>query len=190
MCVAMGHEFIGLLGRRVERYGMIHIVMHREGHVRIAPIDGAGRGIHEMFHLVVPTPLEDVEKPVYIAAGIGMRIGERIPHTSLRGEMDDAPELTLRKKRLHPGAIGEVELGELKVGVASDLCKAGFLEPYVIVGIQIIQPDDVLSPFKQPFGKMEPDKARCTGDQDQSVVVTHRVSLRSCRVPLLHAAQI
>jgi hypothetical protein len=48
--------------------------------------------------------------------------------------------------------------------VASELCKTGFLEPYIIVGIQIIQPEDVFSPFKQPFGEMKPDKARCAGD--------------------------
>src|SRR4029077_20310246 len=72
MRIAMGHKFIGLLARRIERDRMIDVVMNRKWHLGIAAIDGTRRGIDEVLDLRVPAAFQNVEKPFDITVRIGM----------------------------------------------------------------------------------------------------------------------
>jgi len=79
----MGHEFIGFLAGRIERDRMIDVVMNRKRHPGIATVDGTRRGIDEVLDLRLSAAFQYVQKPINVAIRIGMRVHERIAHTSL-----------------------------------------------------------------------------------------------------------
>src|SRR2546422_332825 len=51
MGVDVRHQLVGLLGRRVEAYGMVHVVMHRKWNPRVGAVHRARGGEHQVPYL-------------------------------------------------------------------------------------------------------------------------------------------
>ena len=71
MAVGMGHQLVGLFRGRIQAHGMIDVLMHRERHLRIGPVDRARRGIDQVLDARMPAALQDVRKAQQIAVDVG-----------------------------------------------------------------------------------------------------------------------
>ncbi len=95
-----------------------------------------------------------------------MRVGERIAHAGLRGEMDDALRPLLPEQLIDRGTVGEIGLYEAEAVAPLQLEEARFLQFGVVIVVQIIEADHLMAEIKQPFRRKEADKARSAGYQD------------------------
>ena len=99
--VAMGEEFVALLGSGVEAYGVVHAVVHAEGHLLVAAIDAATAGIDQMLHRMVPAGLKDVVKTKDVALNVGIGVLDAVAYTRLGGEIDHDVEMVFVKKAIN-----------------------------------------------------------------------------------------
>jgi hypothetical protein len=110
--VGMGHQLIALLRGGVEAHGVVHLVVCRIRHLLVAAIDGRGRGIDQMLHLVVATGLEDVVESDEVALDIGVGVGDAVAHACLGGEVDDYGYMVVHEDVLHGCLVGDGGMDE------------------------------------------------------------------------------
>ena len=60
----MRHRFVRLLGRGVERDGVVGVLRLGERKVRVEPVDGARGGVHQVPGAMVTDALEDVHEAI------------------------------------------------------------------------------------------------------------------------------
>ena len=108
--IAVGHEFVGLLGGCVKGDGVIHAVIGRERDFLVAAVDAGAGGVNQVFHRshtgdrprcairdssigVSPhcaaAGFEDVVEADEVGLDIGIGVGDAIAHTSLGCEVDN-----------------------------------------------------------------------------------------------------
>ena len=78
------------------------------------------------------------------------------------------------KKRCGCLAVGEVEHREAHMAGFGELGAAGFLQRRIVVGIHVVDADNVPSFAQQPPGNMESDKSGGTGDENGPISHRHR----------------
>jgi len=62
MAVGVGHQFVGLLGGRIEAHRMVHAVVFGEGQLFVAPVNAGAAGIDQVFHLIVAATFQDIDE--------------------------------------------------------------------------------------------------------------------------------
>ena len=107
LAISMGHQLVALLRGGVEAYGVVYLVVCRIGHLLIAAIDGRGRGVDQMFHLMVTARLENVVEPDEVALDIGVGIGDAVAHACLGGQVDHYCYLVFGEDCLHGCLVGD-----------------------------------------------------------------------------------
>ncbi len=110
--VGMGHQLVALLRGGVEAHGIVYLVVCRVWHFFVAAIDGRGRGIDQMFHLMVAARFEDVVKSDEVALDVSVGIGDAVAHACLGGQVDDYGYTVVREDCLHSGLIGDGGMDE------------------------------------------------------------------------------
>ena len=105
--VGMGHQLVALLRGGVEAHGVVYLVVCRIGHFLVAAIDGRGRGVDQMFHLMVTARLENVVESDEVALDVGVGIGDAVAHACLGGEVDHYCYLVFGEDCLHGCLIGD-----------------------------------------------------------------------------------
>ena len=181
MCIAMGHQFIGLLAGGIQRDGMIHIVMNRRtAYAYCRHRRNWTRRRRECSTSTVPAAFQNVHETFDVAVGIGMRIDERIAHAGLGGEMHDAPDRLLGKKSCMPCRLARSSLTKLKSFMRRQLGEPGLFQSHIVVVVEIVEADDLVATVQEALGHMKPDESRRAGDKNG----------RSFRVMLLLDEQI
>ena len=81
-----------------------------------------------MLDAVVPAALEDVEEADEVAVDVGVRVGQRVAHAGLRGQVDHALGALARETaRAIAVAVGQVDPHEAEAGwAASCASRASF----------------------------------------------------------------
>ena len=151
--IAMGEEFVALLGGRVQAHGIVHPVVRAEGYFLVATVDAAGAGVDQVLDPLVswipgragndvvrvPAGLQDVVEAYHVALDIGIRVLDAVPDPRLSREVHDDIELVLRKESVDERLVGKVALDEL-VGMLRgcrdlflDLAQAVLLQRRIIV---------------------------------------------------------
>ena len=110
VAVRVGHQLVGLLGRRIQADRMVHVVVLGERHVRVAAIDARARRVHQVRHLAVAAPLQHIGEADDVAVDIGMRVDQRIAHAGLRSKMNNLVEALGLEQGLHAGPVGNIQL--------------------------------------------------------------------------------
>ena len=77
-----------------------------------------------------------------IGADIGLRVGERIAHSRLGGEMDDALDRGTRKPTLQCSPVGDIDLQKRESGEGAEPVEACPLQGDRVVRIEIVQADN------------------------------------------------
>ena len=93
--VAVGEEFIALLGGGVEADGVVDAVFDAEGDLLVAAVDAAGGGVDEVLNRVMPAGFEDVVEAEDVALDVGVGVVDGVADAGLGGEVDDNIELVL-----------------------------------------------------------------------------------------------
>jgi len=128
-----------------------------------------------MFHSIVTAALQNIQGAYQIRIRIGMRVLQGVAHARLCGEMHHTLWPMLLKRPCDGGAI--LQVGE-DVGVAGVLLKAGetgTLEGDIIIVVEVIYADHLVTALEQTQGEGGANKASRTGDQYLHVLVTGRV---------------
>ena len=79
---------------------------------------------------------------------------DRIAHACLRGKMYHPDGLRLRKNAIEGGRILQPCTNEGKVTRLPESRQPGFLQPNVVVGIEVIQPNDFPFAIQEPAGNV------------------------------------
>src|SRR5690242_6096649 len=107
--------------------------------------------------------LENIDEADEVAIDIGVRIRHGISHSRLRREVDHFVESLALEQAWHRRTIRDVHPFELKPGIGGELGEPGFLEPDVVIVVEVVDPDDFIALFKEPRGYMRSDEPRRTG---------------------------
>src|SRR5690606_26439181 len=99
-------------------------------------------------HRIPATGFEDIEKTLHIAVDIRLRVIDAVPHTGLRGEVNNNIWSNLFKQGSEVGPVYQVEVVKGGSAVAvntfpfyqaflpnTELLKPGILQPHIVVGI-------------------------------------------------------
>ena len=111
--------------------------------------------------------LEHVEEAGQIGVGIGMGIGQGMPHAGLCREMHDMRKPVHREQRRHGAAIGNVDLLEAEAWKSPQHGEAGVLEARIVVGVEIVEADHVMSVLQQAARDMHADEPGRAGDENR-----------------------
>ena len=121
-----------------------------------------------MLDLPVSRDFQQVEMADQVGAHIGMRVLNRIAHPRLRAEMDDAVEVSAGERGGEARHVGEILVvkGE---AIAAGFAKAGkarLLQANIVIGVEIVDADDLIAPRQELAGKTVTDKPGRAGDEN------------------------
>ena len=150
MAVRVGHQFVRLLRGGIQAERVVNVVVHRERHRRIGPVDRTRRGIGQMLDVLVAAPFEDVHEAHEVAADVGLRVLQRVTHSGLGREVDHLVELVLRKKSLDPRLIGQIEMLERETLLRRETIETIPLQLHRVVVVQAVEPDDFVAAVNKP----------------------------------------
>src|SRR4051812_30048954 len=95
---------------------------------------------------------------------IGMGILDRISHSRLRAEMDDAIEVAPVESPLQRLVVGEIDLDEIEAVMAPcQLGEPGALQRDAVIIVHIVDADHLLAPREQALAQVEADEAGGAG---------------------------
>ena len=106
-----------------------------------------------------------------IGVHIGKGIGERIADAGLRREVDDTGKAVLLEQARYAVAIGKVELHKAQAIGFCELRAAGFFQRRVVIGIHVVEADDIAAIAQQTLRNVKADKTGSSGHKNW--VVSH-----------------
>ncbi len=112
-----------------------------------------------------PAAFEDVKRARQVAVGVRVRVLDRVAHARLRREVDDPLDVALCKEVFHARAVGQVEFLEAESVLFAKPCEPGLLQRRIVVGIQVVEADDLVAAREQESGDVVADEACRTRDQ-------------------------
>ena len=177
--IAVGEEFVALLGCRIQANRIVHPVVSAERDFLVAAVDTAGAGIDQVLHRMMSAGLQDVVEPDHVTLNVSIRVLDAIADTGLSGKVHYDIEVVFLEEAIDEGLVGEVALDELVgmpfgcVGFLLDLAQAVLLERRIIVVVQVVKPHDVerLLAFKEPQHEVGAYEAGGAGDEDGLVIL-------------------
>src|SRR5687768_18003997 len=125
-----------------------------------------------MLHTMMAAALQDVQKPVDVAAGVRVRVCERIPHAGLCGKVDDAGRPMTSEELGHRITVADVSTLEDETRLLPEDGEPGLLERYVVVVVYVVDADHLVATVEKSSGAVEPDESRGAGDEDLQAFVS------------------
>jgi len=112
----------------------------------------------------MPTGLQNVHESDDVAVDVRVWILQRIADSCLCGQVDDTARPMFGEETGYLDPVRQIELNETKLGVGTELMEAGFLQSYIIIGVDDIDTDDIVPSFQQSLGGVKADEACGAGD--------------------------
>ena len=165
----MCHQLVGLLAGGIQAQRVVDILMDREGHRGIGAIDTGTAGVNQMFDVVMAAAFQDVGKTDDVAVDVGQRIGDRVAHPGLGGQVDDALRPVGGKGGFDVLAVTEVNAQVCVVGVPGMVGVASqprLLDGGVVVIVVVVDADDVVAPLQQTQDESGADESGSAGNED------------------------
>ena len=126
--VAVGGEFVALLGRAVERQRAIGVGILGKRGLRTGAVDAAARGVDEVLRRPAAAGLHHGGEAEEVAVHVGRGILEAVAHAGLGAEMDDVVGLEVVVEAVDGLGVGDVRLHEPKRIERLELGQAGALQ--------------------------------------------------------------
>jgi hypothetical protein len=115
---------------------------------------------------VVPAPFEDVAEPHDVAVDHGARIFHRVAHACLCCEVDYSLGFVPREHVGDRLRVAEVAAHERELRMLLELPQTRSFQGRIVVVIQVVEPDDFVSPRQQPRCDVKADEPGCTRYQN------------------------
>src|SRR5438093_6402687 len=141
----------------------------RERLPRVQTVDRARGRKDQVLDSVVAATLQDVLEAEDVGVDVGVGVFHRVAHAGLRREMHDALWFVLAEKVLDGIGIADVSMDEREGARLSKLVEPRFLEPRVVIRIEVVDADDGLAAVEQPLRSVKANEAGRAGDEDQNV---------------------
>src|SRR5271165_5033352 len=108
-----------------------------------------------MPHGMRATSLQHRQEAVDVRGDIGVRIDKRVAYACLRREMDHELRFSARKDGLHRASVRKVAAREGEGRELRKLFQPRLLQRDVVVGVEVVQSNDLSAPLKQAFRDKE-----------------------------------
>ena len=95
-----------------------------------------------MLHRVVAAGLKNVVEADHIALNVGIRVGDRVPHTSLGTEVDHNVRVVLLEDAVDESFICEIAFNKGIVLELLEFSQSRFLDADIVVVVHVIQTDN------------------------------------------------
>ena len=122
-----------------------------------------------MSAAIVTAAFENGRETRQVSIHIGEWIDERISNARLCREVNDIWKAVLLEQCRDPFAIGEVKFDKLKSIGFREFRTAGFLQRRIVVGIHIIEADNIAAIAQETLCDVETDEACGSGHEDWTV---------------------
>jgi hypothetical protein len=109
---------------------------------------------------------QHIKKANKIGIGVSTRVDQRVTDARLRSEVNNVREAFCSKQLRHRLAVGDVHLLESEIRKCLELGNASRFQARIIIGIEIIYPDDIIALRQQATSDMHANEAGCAGDQN------------------------
>jgi len=136
--VAVGGEFVALLGRAVERQRAVGVGVLGKRRFRAGAVDAAARGVDDMLRRPAAAGLHHGGEAEEVAVHVGRGILEAVAHAGLGAEVDDVVGLEVIVEPVEGLGVGEVGLHEAERLELLELLEAGALQLDRAVVVQIV----------------------------------------------------
>lgn len=166
MAVAVGHELIGFFGSCVQANGVVDRVCDGKGYFGVSAVHAGAAGIYEVLHAVVAAGFEHVAKADEVALDVGLRVGERVAHAGLRGQVNDALGLLSSKDGHQACCVCHVGFDEAELLPGAQLLQPGFFEGGIVVVVEVVQANDFVAACQQYECCVHANKAGRTCEED------------------------
>ena len=156
----MCHQLIGLLGSRIQRNRIVHLVIGGVGHLLVAAVDRAGRCIHQMLHGIMAAGFQNVIEANHVTLDVGVRVCNRVANASLSTQIDHNIRVILLKNAVDKCLVRKAALDKSVVLELLKLRQASFLDTNVVIIVHVIQTDDlgIRLGSQDTLGKVGADK--------------------------------
>ena len=119
----------------------------------------------------MPGHLQNCQMPQHVGGDVGERLLQRIAHAGLGCEMDNPPDVRIRRRQFsHRGAVGDVRAVEAKAAMPRQTLQPRVLQPHIVVGVDFIDADHLLAARQQRLGDVIADEAGGSGQQNGHIV--------------------
>jgi hypothetical protein len=166
MAVAVRHQLVRLLRRRIETDRVIDVVVDRERHLRVRPIDGARRGKNKVLDAGLPASLQDVAESDEVGIDVGSRVLQRVADARLRTHVDDRLRSLHAEEARHSRAVCQIEAMEAEARVARQLGEPCLLQPGIVVVVEVVETDHLVAARQEELADVESDEPGGAGDED------------------------
>jgi len=110
--------------------------------------------------------LQHVHEPHQVGVDVGVRVLDAVAHARLGGQMDHHVEPAVANQAQHPISCYQIDPLEGEAGIGSEQGQPRLFEPRIVIGIQVVQPDDAMPLFQQASGEVKTDKPGSPRDQN------------------------
>ena len=174
----MGQQLVALLGGRIQRNRIVHLVLDGIGHLLVGAVDAGGRGIHQMLHRMIPAGLQNIIKTDDIALDVHIGIGNGIPDTGLGCQIHHHMEAVLCKAVVNALSVGNAAPDKFPSGAGMQCSflfnfpKSPFLDGHIVIIIDIIKAHNgyTRQGLQQLQHQVGADKAGSAGNQNGFIV--------------------
>ena len=112
-----------------------------------------------------PAPFDDVKKSDDVALHVGVRIVDGVAHSRLRAQVHHALKFVAVKQGLHCLTVRKIHLDEFEAWITLQNLQTRLLQRRVVVCVEIVEPDDLITPIEQQPRGVKTDKSRSTGHE-------------------------
>src|SRR3972149_2303611 len=96
-----------------------------------------------MFHLMMSAPFQYINKTIYIAIYIRIRIYERVPYTGLRCHIYNNIKFFFSKKLMDTFSIGNIQLNKGEISFALNLFKSIKFKVDIIIDLNRLRAKEI-----------------------------------------------
>ena len=96
-----------------------------------------------MLYGIVSAGFQDVIEPQHITLDVSIRVGDGIPYSRLRAEVDHDVWMVLLKDAVNQGLVRQIALDKGVILKLLKFSQTRFLNSNVIVVVHVIQTDDL-----------------------------------------------
>ena len=193
--VTMGQQFVALFCGGVKADGVVHFVIHAEGHLLVAAVNGGGGRIDQMFHRMMAAGLQNIVKPDQVAFDVHIGMVDGIAYARLSCQIDhhgglEFLECFFYQRLIGNGTADEHVFDRRGFRGLFDQAQAVFLQLRVIVIVHVVQADHRAARHfpQQAQHQIRPDEARGSGHQDGFSVQVNCLFFHFC-FPLFYQYQ-